>query len=39
MPGRLDGEIAVGICIRDEDMERLRTDKDFAKYGQYIGNR
>jgi len=37
MPGRLDREIAVGICIRDEDMERLRTDKDFAKYGQYIG--
>ncbi len=24
MPKRLDGEIAVGICLRDEDMERLR---------------
>lgn len=36
MPKRLDGEIAVGICLRDEDMERLRTDDEFVKYGTYI---
>jgi hypothetical protein len=37
MPRTLDGEIAVAICLRDEDMERLRADEDFAKYGKYIG--
>ena len=37
MPRTLDGEIAVGICLRDEDMERLRADEEFAKYARYIG--
>ena len=37
MPKRLDGEIAVGICLRNGDMERLRADEEFAKYGRYIG--
>lgn len=37
MPRTLDGEIAVGICLRDEDMERLKADEEFAKYGRYIG--
>ncbi|KAF8972197.1 putative trichothecene 3-O-acetyltransferase [Flammula alnicola] len=37
MPKALDGEIAVALCLRDEDMERLRADKEFAKYGRYIG--
>jgi trichothecene 3-O-acetyltransferase len=37
MPRTLDGEIAVAICLRDEDMERLRADGEFAKYGRYIG--
>jgi trichothecene 3-O-acetyltransferase len=37
MPRRLDGEIAVAICLRDEDMQRLRDDEEFAKYGVYIG--
>ena len=37
MPKRLDGEIAVGICLRNEDLERLRVDEEFAKYGRYIG--
>ena len=37
MPKRLDGEITVGICLRAEDMERLRADEEFAKYGWYIG--
>ena len=37
MPRTLDGEIAVAICLRDEDMERLRADEEFAKYGKYIG--
>ena len=37
MPRTLDGGIAVGICLRDVDMERLRVDEEFAKYGKYIG--
>jgi trichothecene 3-O-acetyltransferase len=37
MPRTLDGEIAVAICLRDEDMERLRKDEEFAKYGRYVG--
>jgi trichothecene 3-O-acetyltransferase len=37
LPKRLDGELAVAICLRDEDMERLRMDEEFAKYGKYIG--
>lgn len=37
MPRTLDGEIAVAICLRDEDMERLKGDEEFAKYGKYIG--
>ena len=37
MPRRPDGEITVGICLSDEDMERLRADEELGKYGTYIG--
>ena len=37
MPKTLDGGIAVGICLRDEDMERLKADEEFARYGKFIG--
>ena len=37
MPRAPDGEIAVAICLRDEDMEKLREDEQFAMYGKYIG--
>lgn len=37
MPKRLDGEIAVGICLTVEDMERLKSDEEFTEYGKYIG--
>jgi hypothetical protein len=37
MPRTLDGEIAIAICLRDEDMERLRADEEFTKYARYIG--
>ncbi|KAI9842074.1 MAG: hypothetical protein M1837_007499 [Sclerophora amabilis] len=37
MPRTPDGETAVAICLRDEDMERLRADEEFAKHGRYIG--
>lgn len=37
MPRRLDDEIADPLCLRDEDVERLRGDREFAKYAVYIG--
>jgi hypothetical protein len=37
MPKRLDGEISAAICLRDEDMERLKADANFTEYGEYIG--
>ncbi|KJA18995.1 hypothetical protein HYPSUDRAFT_204912 [Hypholoma sublateritium FD-334 SS-4] len=37
MPKRLDGEISAAICLRDEDMGRLRGDEHFIKYAAYIG--
>ena len=37
MPKTLDGEIAVGMCLRDEDLENLKADNDFTKYGEFIG--
>jgi hypothetical protein len=37
MPKALDGEIAVLVCLRNEDLERLRADKEFGMYAEYIG--
>jgi len=37
LPKTLDGEIAVGVCLRDEDMKRLRGDEEFANFGTYVG--
>jgi hypothetical protein len=37
MPRTLHGEIAAAICLRDGDMERLKADEEFTKYGRYIG--
>jgi hypothetical protein len=37
MPKRPDGEIAAGLCLRQEDFERLRTDEEFMKYAVYVG--
>ena len=37
MPRTLDGEIAVALCLRQEDLERLRADERFAMYGKYVG--
>jgi trichothecene 3-O-acetyltransferase len=37
MPMALDGDIAVAISLRVEDMECLRADAEFGKYAKYIG--
>ena len=37
LPKTLEGEIAVGVCLRDDDLERLKGDEEFAKFGTYVG--
>ena len=37
MPKREDGEIAVALCLRQEDLERLKEDEEFGTYATYIG--
>lgn len=37
MPRSPQGEMAVQICLRDEDWERLKEDTEFTAYAQYIG--
>jgi hypothetical protein len=37
MPRRASGEIVVAICLRDDDLLRLRSDGEFANFGTYIG--
>jgi hypothetical protein len=37
LPRRPNGDITIAICLRDEDMERLRTDSQFSKYASYDG--
>ncbi|KAF9765721.1 hypothetical protein IL306_001988 [Fusarium sp. DS 682] len=37
MPKRPDGEITAAISLRDEDMERLKGDEEWKKFGRFIG--
>lgn len=37
LPKAADGEIVAALCMRSEDMDRLRCDPEFLRYGQYIG--
>lgn len=37
LPKRPDGEIVLALCARDDDLERLKEDPAFAKYGRFIG--
>jgi hypothetical protein len=37
MPKSPNGDLAVQVCLRDEDWERLRTDEEFMKYTTYLG--
>ena len=37
LPKKTDGEIAVWMCLRDEDLENLRNDEDFTTFGKYVG--
>jgi hypothetical protein len=37
LPRTLDGEIPVGVCLSEVDLERLRGDGEFARVGTYVG--
>jgi hypothetical protein len=37
MPRTDAGDIDVAVCLREEDIERLRADEVLTKYGKYIG--
>jgi hypothetical protein len=37
MPKSPNGEMPVGICLRDEDWELLKADEEWAKYANYVG--
>lgn len=36
-PKRKDGEIAVMMSLLEEDLETLRADEEFVKFGKFIG--
>lgn len=37
MPRSPQGEMAVAMCLRDEDWSHLRADEEFLRYATYIG--
>lgn len=37
IPKGRDGSIVVGLCLREEDMERLRMDKEVLQWSRWIG--
>ncbi|KAJ5917822.1 hypothetical protein N7454_010197 [Penicillium verhagenii] len=37
MPKSPRGDMAVAVCVREEDWARLRADEEFGKYATYIG--
>lgn len=37
MPRTANGDVDVALCLRSDDIETLRNDEEFLKYGTYIG--
>lgn len=37
MPRDLEGNTAAAVCLRKEDMDAVRNDRDFKRYATYIG--
>jgi len=37
LPTEPSGEVTVAMCLREEDLVRLRADELFAQYGRYRG--
>lgn len=37
LPKGKDGSVVVGICLRDEDMDRLKMDEEVLQWSRWIG--
>ena len=37
MPKTLDGDIAVGLCLREEDLELMKEDEEVRRWARFIG--
>lgn len=37
LPKRSDGEILAGICLREDDLQRLKVDVEWCKFATWIG--
>lgn len=37
LPKGRDGSIVVGICLREEDMERMRVDEEILQWSRWVG--
>ncbi|KAM0261873.1 hypothetical protein ACHAQJ_002076 [Trichoderma viride] len=37
MPKTVAGDIDVAVCLREEDIDRLKADEVLNKYGKYVG--
>jgi hypothetical protein len=37
MPKTRGGEIAAALCLRDEDLERLKRDGEFNRFASFVG--
>lgn len=37
MPKSPNGEMAVAVCLREEDMMRLRNAEEFTRFASYVG--
>lgn len=37
MPRTADGDVDVAACLRSDDLETLKKDEEFLKYGSYVG--
>ncbi|KAJ9156201.1 Trichothecene 3-O-acetyltransferase [Pleurostoma richardsiae] len=37
MPRAPNGEVALLLCLREDDMERLKADEEFTKHAEYVG--
>ncbi|KAI3394113.1 hypothetical protein diail_3237 [Diaporthe ilicicola] len=37
MPRTTDGDVDVACCLRTDDIETLKRDAEFLKYGRYVG--
>lgn len=37
MPRTDEGDVDIAACLRSEDIETLKNDEEFRKYGSYVG--